>query len=135
MKIDNFTKKELACPCGCDAELSTNTMLALDSLRKEYGKPIYVEQAATCKDYSVNVVGRKPTSTHIDNGDGALAIDIKHKTFDSKEDYFHFLVCAYNAGFTGFGQGVGNFDITKENKNLHIDMRDTSDIVTWLYYD
>lgn len=129
-----FTEKEISCPCGCGATLSTETKKALDYLRGQYGKPIYIEQGATCHDYSVNKVGRKPTSTHIDNGGGALAVDIKQKTFNSKEDYFHFLSCAYNAGFSGFGQGIGWFDIHKTDKRLHIDMRDTPDIVTWVYY-
>jgi len=130
-----FKEEEINCPCGCGATLSEETKKALDYLRGCYGKPVYIEQGATCKDYSINVVGRKPTSTHIDNGEGALAVDIKHKTFHSKEDYFHFLKCAYDAGFMGFGQGVGNFDIHKRDRRLHIDMRDTEDIVTWLYYD
>lgn len=129
-----FSREEIECPCGCGATLSVETKMALDLLRELYGKPIRVEQAATCRDYSVNKVGRKPTSTHIDNGDGALAVDVKKSTFSSKEDYFHFISCAYDAGFTGFGQGIGWYDVHKEDKRLHIDMRDTEDIVTWVYY-
>jgi len=125
----------MTCPCGCDATMSVDTMKALNTLREAYGKPVMVEQGATCKKYSVEKVGRSETSTHIDNGDGALAVDIKSSTFGSKEDYFHFISCAYNAGFMGFGQGEGLFDVHKSDKRLHIDMRDTADIVTWLYRD
>ena len=129
-----FSEDEITCPCGCGATLSEETKKALDYVREQYGKPVYVEQGATCEEYSVNKVGRKPTSTHIDHGDGALAVDIKKKTFTSKEDYFHFLKCAYDAGFMGFGIGIGWFDVHKSDKRLHIDMRDTNDIVTWVYY-
>ena len=131
-----FQQAEVVCPCGeCKSRLSVETEQALDKLRELYGKPIYIEQGSTCRDYSVNKVGRKATSTHIDNGGGSLAVDIKRKTFESKEDYFHFISCAYDAGFMGFGQGIGNFDVHKSDTRVHIDLRDTDDIVTWIYYD
>jgi len=132
--VKYFTAKEVECPCGCSAKLSVETEQDLDALRESYGKPIYIEQGATCLDYSVNKLGRKPTSTHIDKGNGSLALDIKHKTFNTKEDYFWFISCAVKIGFKGIGQGVGNFDIHKKNTRLHIDRRDTNDIVTWVYY-
>lgn len=139
MKNIYFTEEvsiggSLTCPCGCGAKLSDITLSALNTLREMYGSPIYTEQGATCVEYSVKKVGRSAGSTHIDNGDGSLAIDIKKKTFKSKADYFHFLSCAYQAGFMGFGQGIGWFDIHKKDKRLHIDMRETNDIVTWVYY-
>lgn len=135
MEMKWFSEEEVNCPCGCGATLNTYVKKALDTLREAYGKPVYVEQAGTCENYSVNHVGRNPTSTHIDSGDGALAVDVKKATFDCKEDYFHFLSCAYDAGFTGFGQGIGWFDVHKKDKRLHIDMRDVEDIITWVYYD
>lgn len=129
-----FTEEEINCPCGCGATLSEETKEKLDKLRELYGKPIYVEQSATCEKYSVVQVGRKKTSTHIDNGSGGLAVDIKKKTFGSKRDYMKFVALAEQVGFTGFGQGIGWYDIHKEDKRLHLDLRDTSDIVTWVYY-
>jgi len=135
MKYFSYNKEAIGCPCGCGAKLSNATEQAIDKVRELYGKPVYIEQGATCKYYSVMRVGRKETSTHIDNGEGSLALDIKHKTFSSKEDFFFFLECARKAGFTGFGIGVGNYDIHKKDARLHIDIRDTPDIVTWVYYD
>ena len=129
-----FSEDEIDCPCGCGATLSEETKKAIDLLRELYGKPIYVEQAATCKDYSVNKVGRSPGSTHIDNGEGALAIDVKKKTFKSKEDFFELLSCAHDVGFTGLGIGIGWLDVKKSDKRLHLDLRDTSDMITWVYY-
>lgn len=129
-----FTSREVACPCGCYARLSERTKEALDELRELYGKPIYIEQAATCYDYSVNKIGRNLTSTHIDSGAGALAVDVKHKTFKSKEDFFDFICCAKTAGFKGIGLGVGHFDVHEKDTRTHLDMRSTEDIVTWVYY-
>ena len=134
MKWFNENTENINCPCGCGATLADDVKIALDELRELYGKPIYVEQCATCVEYSVDKVGRKPTSTHIDHGAGALAVDIKHKTFGNKTDYFKFIECAIKVGFTGIGQGVGWFDIHRSDKRLHIDMRKSSDIITWLYY-
>jgi len=124
----------LTCPCGCGATLSQDTVNKLDKTRDLYGKPVFVEQGGTCKDYSINKVGRKETSAHIDKGDGASGVDVKNKTFKTKEDYFKFLSCAIQAGFTGFGQGskwVGAGTDTR----LHIDTkRGTSgDFRSWTY--
>lgn len=129
-----FTEEEITCPCGCGATLSEDTKAKLDELRELYSKPVYVEQGATCERYSVVQVGRKKTSTHIDNGDGALAVDIKRKTFDSKREYMRFIALAEQVGFNGFGQGIGWYDVHKEDKRLHIDCRVSSDVVTWVYY-
>lgn len=125
----------LTCPCGCGAKMSYNTIIKLDSLRAEYGLPIYVEQGSTCEDYSVNHVGRKPTSQHIDNGTGSHAVDIKHKTFPTKKDYITFIGLAVKHGFKGIGQGIGWYDVHKYDKRLHIDTRATDDVITWIYYD
>jgi len=135
MKYFSYAKEPLGCPCGCNAKLSKSTEDSLDRLRENYGKPIYIEQGGTCEKYSVEHVGRKPTSTHIDKGNGATAVDIQHRTFEDKDDYFHFIGCVYDAGFKGFGQGIGNFDIHKKDTRVHIDKRPGNDIVTWIYYD
>jgi hypothetical protein len=137
-----YFKKELSkggtltCQCGkCNAKLADNVIKALDVLRAEYGKPVYIAGGPTCKDYSVNVIGRSSGSQHIDNGDGATAVDIAHRTFNSKEDFIHFLSCAYNAGIMGLGISTSYFDIHATNtKRLHIDFRDTKDIISWMYY-
>jgi len=124
----------LLCPCGCGAKPSKEVVEKLDEVRSIYGKPIYIEQGATCEFYSVGVVGRKTTSTHIDKGQGAEAVDIKRKTFKKKEDYFTFLAIAINAGFTGFGQG--SFWIgAGSDKRLHIDTKksESNDIRSWCY--
>jgi len=129
-----FTEEEINCPCGCGATLNDETKEKLDTLRELYGKPIYIEQGATCLDYSVNKIGRKPTSTHIDNGSGAMAVDIKSKTYGTKAEYFDFLSKAINVGFTGIGQGsywVG----AGKNRRLHIDTKlsDSRDVRSWMY--
>lgn len=130
-----FKEREVNCPCGCGATLAPHVKQSLDELRELYGKPVYIEQGATCKEYSVNHVGRKPTSTHIDHGNGALAVDIKRKTFDNKNDVFRFIKAAHTVGFKGFGIGIGHLDVHKRDKRLHIDIRESFDVVTWVYYD
>ena len=129
-----FIEENLKCPCGCGASLNQETKDKLDKARELYGKPVYIEQGATCKDYSVNVVGRKETSTHIDNGDGAKAVDIKKKTFKNKSDYFHFLSCAIQVGFTGIGQG-SHWVGAGGDYRLHIDTKlsDAGDMRSWTY--
>ena len=125
-----FTNKEILCPCGCGARPSDEALIALDNIRSEYGNPIYLEQGATCRDYSVNVVGRSSTSEHIELSDHKpTAFDIKKKTFRSKEDWLVFISIAIKYGFhsIGFGSywvGAGN------NTNTHIDMRSGK---TWMY--
>lgn len=134
MKYFNEDKENLKCPCGCGAELSQDVKDKLDALREGYGKPIYIEQGATCKDYSVNHVGRKPTSTHIDHGNGALAVDIKNKTFKNKDDLFKFISIAHGLGFNGFG--IGSYWIgAGTDKRLHIDTKlgVNNDLRTWTY--
>ncbi len=134
MKYFDEEKENLKCPCGCGASLNQDTKDKLDKARELYGKPVYVEQGATCKDYSVNKVGRKSTSTHIDNGDGAKAVDIKKKTFNNKSDYFHFLSCIIQAGFTGIGQG-SHWIGAGGDYRLHIDTKLSSsgDMRSWTY--
>jgi hypothetical protein len=134
MKWFDEDKENLKCPCGCGASLNQDTKDKLDKLRDMYGKPIYIEQGATCKDYSVNVVGRDEKSHHIDNGDGAEAVDIKRKTFKNKSDYFKFLSCAIIVGFTGIGQGSKWVGYGK-NTRLHIDtgLSKNRDMRSWLY--
>jgi len=127
-------KENLKCPCGCGASLNQDTKDKLDKLRNMYGKPIYIEQGATCKDYSVNVVGRSEKSTHIDNGSGANAVDIKRKTFKNKSDYFKFLSCAIIVGFTGIGQGSKWVGYGSDER-LHLDTKlsRNKDMRSWLY--
>jgi hypothetical protein len=134
MKWFDEEAENLKCPCGCGAELNQNTKDKLDSLRELYGNPVFIEQGATCKDYSVNVVGRNPTSTHIDNGDGAKAVDIKNKTFKSKEDYFKFLACAIFVGFKGIGQGSKWLGLGSDER-LHLDTKvsENGDMRSWSY--
>jgi len=134
MKYFDEEKENLKCPCGCGASLNQDTKDKLDKLRELYGKPVYIEQGATCKDYSVNKVGRKPTSTHIDNGDGAKAVDIKNKTFNNKSDYFHFISCIIQAGFTGIGQG-SHWIGAGGDYRLHIDTKLSlsGDMRSWTY--
>jgi len=134
MKYFNEDTENLKCPCGCGASLNQETKDKLDKTRELYDKPVYVEQGATCKDYSVNHVGRKPTSTHIDNGEGAKGVDIKKKTFSSKADYFHFIACAIQAGFTGVGQGSYWIGAGSDHR-LHIDTKLSSsgDMRSWAY--
>jgi hypothetical protein len=140
--MKNYFEKELSkggsmrCPCGCDAKMNKNAVLKLNRVREKYGKPIFVEQGATCEEYSVNKVGRTPYSTHIDNefNDGAVGIDIKSKTFSSKKDYFDFLSIAIDEGFYGFGQGAKWIGAGTDSR-LHIDTRKSpsGDVRSWCY--
>jgi len=131
---DYYSDKEKNCPCGCGATMNTGTLLKFNKMRELFGKPIYLEQGATCLDYSVNHVGRKPTSTHVDHGDGGHAGDVKSKTFESKEDYFKLLSLAVQVGFTGFGQGAKWIGAGSDVR-LHLDDKRSSngDFRSWTY--
>ncbi len=124
----------LLCPCGCGAKPSDELISKLDKVRHIYGKPVFIEQGATCKEYSVNKVGRKSTSTHIDDGKGSRAVDIKKKTFSNKSDYFYFLSCAIQVGFTGIGQGAKWIGAGSDER-LHLDTKLSAngDMRSWCY--
>lgn len=124
-----FTDAETLCPCGCGAKPDKDMLHKMNLIREEFGKPIYVEQMATCSNYSLNL-GREPTSTHISTDTKkSTAADIKSKTFKDKADQLRFESIAIKHGFLSIGRGsfwVGSGN----NKRLHIDRRVGK---TWMY--
>jgi len=119
----------LVCPCGCGATPKQALVNKLDNLRELYRKPIYTEQGATCKEYSVRI-GRSSTSSHI----SGEAVDFKNMTFKTKTDYFELLSLAIQLGFTGIGQGA-HWIGAGTDKRLHLDIRlsETGDTRSWTY--
>lgn len=67
-----FKPEELRCGCGrpdCDAvPVDMAALMALDGLRREYGKPMRISSATRCQQHN-DKVGGSPTSDHL-RGEG-----------------------------------------------------------------
>lgn len=96
-----FSKEELMCSHCQEYHFNKNTLLRLNTVREEFGKPMLVSSGYRCKDYN-NLRGF--TQTH----STGQAVDIAC----SRKDAFRILKLALNAGFTGIGikqNGEGRF--------------------------
>lgn len=101
---ENFSAKELSCPC-CEEYYHDETVLnALQEVRDIIGKPIRINSAHRCEIHNA-LVGGAPMSQH-----KLIAVDIslhghdRHKVLDA----------CVQAGFNSFGF---------YNTFLHVDMR------------
>jgi uncharacterized protein YcbK (DUF882 family) len=96
-----FSKGELKCShCG-EYFFNKNTLLRLNGVREEFGKPMLVTSGYRCKEYNSL---RGFTQTHATG----QAVDISC----SRKDAFKLLKIALNFGFTGIGikqKGEGRF--------------------------
>ena len=121
IKIEtHFTKRELACPCGCGLMPDEDWILRLEFARREYGKGIIVASAARCPTYNAKI-GGAPDSAHT----RATAIDPAAPTGRMLKvmiDAF------FRAGFHGFGLGLKG-----KKKLLHFDRDKKSGPRAWGY--
>lgn len=79
MESKYFSKKELACRCGCGLMPTPELVVTLDKIRDWWGKPINLTCAARCPAHN-KAVGGAPKSAHIEgkaadlhDPDGAIA--------------------------------------------------------------
>lgn len=96
-----FSKKELMCSHCQEYHFNKNTLLRLNGLREEFGKPILLSSAYRCKDYN-NLRGF--TQTHATG----QAVDVICDRIDAVK----ILKLALKYGFTGIGvkqKGEGRF--------------------------
>lgn len=111
-----FDKDELKCKCGCNhAPMNHEFMVALDTLRMMYGKPLHITSGYRCTSHNEYIGGSK-NSQHTKG----LAVDI---AWDHGPDKKRLLGLAYDLDFKGIG-------IAKTF--LHVDMREGKETL-WTY--
>lgn len=80
----HFSRRELACRCGCVTPAAVQANLVklaaqLEELRKLTGGPLHVNCAYRCKKHNA-AVGGVPNSQHL----VGIAADVSHKTLAPK---------------------------------------------------
>ena len=62
MKLSNhFTKKEMECPCCGAMKMEEDVIQAIEAVRCEYGKPIYINSAFRCPKHNVELGSKSST--------------------------------------------------------------------------
>lgn len=110
-RLDYFKEHEFKCKCGiCDLDvvMDRRLLVALDRMRKRFGKPIIVNSGIRCPDHNRSEGGVK-NSSHL----SGKAADIRVKT---DRDRFKLIGLAIEYGIPRIGIGLGY---------LHLDV-DTS---------
>jgi uncharacterized protein YcbK (DUF882 family) len=116
----NFSRKELECHCGCGlCNISDELLDILQSMRDEIKIPIDISSGFRCKEYNFRVGGVE-NSQHI----LGTAVDILTNKYTATE-YAKLLKAVFTRDKIkglGFGKGF-----------LHIDIRESKEIVAWRY--
>lgn len=110
-KLDYFKEHEFKCKCGvCYSSvlMDKRLLIALDRMRKRFGKPIIINSGVRCSDHNQDEGGVK-NSSHL----YGMASDIKVET---DRDRFVLIGLAIEMGIPRIGIGIGY---------LHLDV-DTS---------
>lgn len=110
-RLDYFKEHEFKCKCGiCDLDVVMNRQLlvALDSMRKRFGKPIIVNSGIRCPDHNERE-GGVPSSSHLKG----KAADVK---VDNDRDRFQLIKFALEYGVPRIGVGYGylHLDVDRE---------------------
>jgi hypothetical protein len=75
-EIKNFTKKELACRCGCGLlDYDDNFLVRLQAFRLILSEPLYPTSGCRCKRHNA-YVGGVPNSLHEAETKPATAVDV-----------------------------------------------------------
>lgn len=110
-KLDYFKEHEFKCKCGvCDLDvvMDKGLLVALDRMRRRFGKPIIINSGIRCPDHNQDEGGVK-NSSHLTG----KASDIRVET---DRDRFKLIGLAIEMGIPRIGIGLGY---------LHLDV-DTS---------
>lgn len=92
--IKHFTRKEMACPCCGKSAMQKHTMLRLDMLREQYGKPLAVTSGFRCPAHNL-AVGGASGSKHMKGEAADLAV--------RGPDAYKIVSLAPGIGFVGLG--------------------------------
>jgi zinc D-Ala-D-Ala carboxypeptidase len=126
MITDHFSYDELACKCCGLLNISLRALEALENLREMWAKPLVINSACRCYGHNQAILGATH-SEHLATRPGekpekqSTAFDIKISSHDEAEDLKEL---AIKCGFKGFGLA---------KSFLHIDCRNSSKPVTWVY--
>lgn len=109
-RLDYFKEHEFKCKCGiCDLDVVMNRQLlvALDRMRRRFGKPIIVNSGIRCPDHNRSEGGVK-NSSHL----SGKAADIRVET---DRDRFKLIGLAIEMGVPRIGIGIGylHLDVDK----------------------
>lgn len=99
----NFTAKELSCPCCGEYYHHGPTLDAIQFVRNDIGKPVFINSGHRCWRHNAEV-GGAPLSQH-----KKIALDLSTKNHDKHE----LKKACVKAGFKGFGHYM---------TFLHVDM-------------
>ena len=108
----------MACPCCGAMKMEDDVLQAIEAVRCEYGKPIYITSAYRCQKHNAEL-GSKSSSSHL----VGLAVDIVCKT--SRERYGLMRHLLQHFTRLGFGDGFIHADLDHINKSPN---------VIWDYY-
>jgi len=76
VKINNFTKKELTCRCGCKLfNYDDDFLIRLQAFRLIIDKPLFVSSGCRCKNHNKNI-GGADNSLHESTTKQASACDV-----------------------------------------------------------
>lgn len=76
VEINNFTKEELTCRCGCGRyNMDNNFLIRLQAFRLKYNKPLVITCGGRCIKHNKEVKG-VPTSLHQCQTKKATAVDV-----------------------------------------------------------
>ncbi len=118
----NFTRKEMACRCGCNSEgIQPVLMDKLQELRTRYGKPMTITSGYRCPKHPAEATKTTP---------GAHALGLAADIGVQGAEAYEVLKLAFELGFTGIGvqqKGSGRF--------IHLDVATTQlpRPTTWSY--
>ncbi len=116
-RTEHFSKQELACPhCGVMG-MDREFLEILETVRKEYGKPMRLNSAFRCFDYNAKI-GAKKSSSHC----FGLAVDIAVSGSRQRFELIRHLL--KHVSRIGIGDGFVHAD--------HDPVKDQN--VIWTYY-
>lgn len=118
----HFTKKEMACHCGCGLLPLPWFMGILEEIREEAGFPFIISSAARCAAYNQQVSDTGPYGPHTH----LTAVDVR--IYGKRAIKLVELALKYKA--TGIGVSQKGL---KEDRFIHIDFMPLNDLRPWIW--
>ncbi|MBF0421910.1 MAG: hypothetical protein HQL73_02840 [Magnetococcales bacterium] len=91
-----FSRAELACPCCGKCDMDPGFIVALDAVRKAYGKPMVITSGYRCFSHNASVGGVKGSAHLV-----GKAVDVR----TTAEEAGKLIPVAKLHGITGIGHG------------------------------
>lgn len=116
---EHFSKRELACRCGCGTcKMKPDLLLLAEKIRIILGEPMYVTSAYRCSQHNARV-GGSPTSRHMEGK--AMDFYVRHISVSDAHDKI----------LEAWGRGVlpelGGIGLYKKKNFIHVDVAHAPD--------